>query len=65
MKNRLVILLLLPLLSAAACAPVTLSKCIKEYKYSGDKITSEYSECITQTPEKTTPVHLKHQELYE
>jgi hypothetical protein len=49
----------------AACSPVTISKCHKEYKYDGDKVKSEYTECLTQTPEKTLPIHLKHQELYE
>ena len=49
----------------AACSPVTIQKCHKEYKYDGDKIMSEYTECLTQTPEKMLPVHLKHQELYE
>ena len=48
-----------------SCAPVTISKCIKDYKYDGDKVQNEYSECITQTPEKMPPLHLKHQELYE
>ena len=63
--KRIFIPLLLLIFSAAACAPVTLQKCVKEYKYNGDKVTSEYTECLSQTPEKTTPVHLKHQELYE
>ena len=63
--KRIFIPLLLLILSAAACAPVTLQKCVKEYKYNGDKVTSEYTECLSQTPEKTSPVHLKHQELYE
>ena len=49
----------------AACSPVTIQKCHKEYKYDGDKIKSVYTECLTQTPEKTLPIHLKHQELYE
>jgi len=48
-----------------SCAPVTLSKCRTDYIYDGDKVQSEYRECITQTPEKMPPVHLKHQELYE
>ena len=48
-----------------SCSPVTVSKCVKDYTYDGDKIQSEYRECITQTPEKMPPIHLKHQELYE
>lgn len=48
-----------------SCAPVTMSKCIKDYKYDGAKVLSEYSECVTQTPEQMPPLHLKHQELYE
>jgi hypothetical protein len=51
--------------SLMSCAPITISKCIKDYKYDGDKVSSEYTECITQTPEKTPPIHMKHQELYE
>jgi hypothetical protein len=51
---------------AAACTPVSLTKCIKEYKYDDkNRVVSEYSECINQTPEKTTAIHLKHQELYD
>jgi hypothetical protein len=66
MKQTILLLLLVVFcLSMISCAPVTLSKCIKEYRYTGDKLTGEYSECLTQTPEKTSPVHLKHQELYD
>jgi|GEM_PF-1873106 len=50
----------------SACAPVTIQKCQKDLKYdSNGKLIGEYSECITQTPEKTLPIHIKHQELYE
>jgi hypothetical protein len=48
-----------------SCAPVTLTKCIEDYKYNGDKLIMKSSECVTQTPEKMPPLHLKHQELYE
>lgn len=65
MKRTFILLLLLMVLSTVSCAPVTLQKCVKEYKYNGDKVTSEYTECLSQTPEKNSPVHLKHQELYE
>ncbi|MDY6830921.1 MAG: hypothetical protein SWC96_03630 [Thermodesulfobacteriota bacterium] len=49
----------------SSCAKVTLTKEITEYKYEGDKVIETYREAITQTPEKTFPIHLKHQELYE
>lgn len=65
MKKLFFLILLLVAFSLVSCSPVTLSKCHKDYKYNGDKLISEYTECITQTPEKTTPIHLKHQELYE
>jgi hypothetical protein len=48
-----------------SCAPVTITKCIEEYRYDGDKIKSKYKECVTQTPEKMPPIHLKHQELVQ
>ena len=48
-----------------SCAPVTISKCITDYTYDGDKVRNEYTECIGQTPEKMPPIQLKHQELYE
>ena len=49
----------------ASCSPVTVSKEITEYKYEGDVLVETYKEALTQTPEKTLPIHLKHQELYE
>jgi len=67
MKRTIFLLVLLVFcISIMSCSPVTLSKCIKEYKYDANgKTQTEYTECLTQTPEKTAPVHLKHQELYE
>lgn len=53
------------LMFCVGCSPVSISKCQKEFAYEGDKVVSEYEECITQTPEKRLPIHLKHQELYE
>ncbi|OQB56767.1 MAG: hypothetical protein BWX99_00389 [Deltaproteobacteria bacterium ADurb.Bin151] len=48
-----------------SCSPVTIQKCVKDYKYDGDKLKSEYTECVVQTPDKLPPLHLKHQELFE
>jgi hypothetical protein len=59
------VMLFIVCLTMVACTPVTIQKCHKEYKYDGDKLVSEYSECVNQTPEKMMPIHLKHQELYE
>jgi hypothetical protein len=48
-----------------SCAPVTVSKKITEYKYDNNVLVETYEESLTQTPEKTLPIHLRHQELYE
>jgi hypothetical protein len=59
-------LLLFFVAGCVAPVPVHITKCIKDYKYDDkNRITSEYSECINQTPEKVAPMHLKHQELYD
>ncbi len=63
MKKLLVCLSLL--IFCVGCSPVSISKCVTEYTYDGDKVVMEYEECITQTPEKRLPIHLQHQELYE
>ncbi len=67
MKRTIFLLVIIVVsISVMSCAPVTLQKCIVDHKYDASgKIQSTYSECITQTPEKTAPVHLKHQELYD
>jgi hypothetical protein len=68
MQRRIMMVLFIPVVLCAlsACSPVTLQKCHKDYKYdSNGKLIGEYQECITQTPEKTLPIHIKHQELYE
>ncbi|MBA4349597.1 MAG: hypothetical protein C0415_06395 [Thermodesulfovibrio sp.] len=59
------LLILLLAFSLISCAPVTISKCAEDYKYSGDKVISVYKECVAQTPERIPPLHLKHKELYE
>lgn len=50
--------------SATACAPTVISKCHKDYVYEGDKLKSEYQECITQHPGSKPNMTMKHQELY-
>lgn len=66
MNTKMLLLAVMICIAVTACAPVTLQKCITEYKYTADgKVQSTYAECLNQTPEKTAPVHLKHQELYE
>ena len=65
MKKIIFLFLIIPITVFISCAPITISKCIKNYKYDGDKVQSEYTECVNQTPEKMPPIHLKHQELYE
>lgn len=65
-KTYLLLLVLVASFAVSACAPVTIQKCQKDFKYdSNGKVLGEYTECITQTPEKTLPIHIKHQELYE
>jgi predicted small secreted protein len=66
MKKTVLVTLLILAFSVAACSPVTIQKCQKDIKYDKDgKKLAEYTECVTQTPEKMSPLHLKHQELYE
>ena len=49
-----------------SCSPVTIQKCVKDYKYDGDKLKSEYTECVVQTPDKLPPLHLFycHKSIY-
>lgn len=65
MKKIILLFILLVALSLSSCAPVTISKCTEDYKYSGDKLINTYKECITQQPESLPPLHLRHKELYE
>jgi len=46
--------------------PVGITKCQKDFTYLPDgKVKTEYQECISQTPEKLDPIHLKNKELYQ
>jgi len=65
MKKIILLFILLLAFSLTSCAPVTISKCVEDYRYNGDKVISIYKECITQTPERIPPIHLRHKELYE
>ncbi len=66
MRKTIVLLACIAAVALAACTPVTIQKCIKEYEYGKDgKLVQEYSECISQQPEKVMPIHIKHKELYE
>lgn len=66
MKKLYFIAMILFLFMLTACAPVTVQKCYKDYKYDeSGKIKQEYSECISQVPEKMPPLQLKHKDLYE
>ena len=64
-KHLFLTILILAIPLVISCSPVTLTKCIEDYSYDGDKIKSIYKECVTQTPEKLPPIHLKHQELIQ
>jgi len=64
-KHLFLAILILVIALVMSCSPVTLQKCIHDYSYDGDRIKSIYSECVTQTPEKLPPIHLRHQELVQ
>jgi hypothetical protein len=64
MKKVLLGIMLLSV-SAIACAPTVISKCHKDYFYEGDKLKSEYQECITQNPGQKSHMTMKHQELFD
>ena len=66
MKKLYFVAMILVSFTLVACAPVTVQKCYKDYKYDENgKLKQEYNECITQVPEKMPPLQLKHKDLYE
>jgi hypothetical protein len=62
----LVVMIIVPISFIISCAPITCTKSYTEYTYDKDgKVAKEYTETITQVPEKMPPIHLKNKDLYE
>lgn len=64
MKNYLFGIILLFAFFLVSCAPSAISKCYTEYTYEGDKVKTQYVECINQS-QKLMEIDLKNKDLYE
>lgn len=66
MKKIIMLALSIAVLAfTASCVPTTVSKCHTDKKYEGDKVVSEYTECINQQAGDRRPVTIKNKYLFE